>query len=37
MRVTFNIPHLLLPGVQALGEDETGELFRLAHRRFTGG
>ena len=32
----FDFPHLLLPGIEGLGEDETVELFRVAHRRFAG-
>jgi len=32
----FDIPHLLLPGVAGLTEDETLELFRAAHWQFAG-
>lgn len=33
----LGIPHLLLPGIEGLSDDDVMELFRLAHRMFTGG
>lgn len=32
----FDIPHLLLPGIKGLSDEDVMELFRLVHRRFAG-
>ncbi|MBL3686227.1 hypothetical protein D3248_04575 [Leucobacter zeae] len=33
----FDVPYLLLPGIAGLGENETLQLFRVAHERFGAG